>query len=90
MPQAVPTDPVSAIAIAVGQVAEASSKIGTKGRLKLERKNIEAQNEGQKRNILLEKFMPKSESKNKTTTYILIGVGVVALVGFAVYFARKK
>jgi hypothetical protein len=88
MAQAVPTDPVSAIATAVGQVASASTFLGARKRKKEEIEGAKSlQRQELKNTIIAEKL---GGSKNKTTTYILIGVGVVALVGFAVYFARKK
>lgn len=88
MPQAVPTDPVSAIALAVGQVSSASTFIGARRRKQEEIEGAKSlQREELKNTIIAQKL---GGSSNKTTTYILIGVGVVALVGFAVYFARKK
>jgi hypothetical protein len=88
MSKAIPTDPVSAIALATGQVAQASTMFGSQRRLKLEGENVKsAQREQLKNTIFAERL---SGSKDKTMTYVLIGVGVVALVGVAIYFSRKK
>jgi len=88
MPQPIPTDPVSAIALATGQVAQASTMFGAQKRLKLEAENVKsAQREQLKNTILAQKL---GGSSDKTMTYVLIGVGVVALVGVAIYFSRKK
>lgn len=81
-------DPVSLIAGAVGKVADASTMIGAQKRLKLEGENVKsAQREQLKSMVIAEKL---GGSKDKTMTYVLIGVGVVALVGVAIYFSRKK
>ena len=88
MPQAVPTDPVSAIATAVGQVASASTFIGARRRKREEIEGAKSLQREELKNTLLAQKL--GGTSNKNTTYILIGVGVVVLVGFAVYFARKK
>jgi hypothetical protein len=88
MSKAIPTDPVSAIALATGQVAQASTMFGAQRRLKLEGENVKsAQREQLKNTIFAERL---GGSKDKTMTYVLIGVGVVSLVGVAIYFSRKK
>jgi uncharacterized membrane protein len=88
MAQAVPTDPVSAIATAVGQVASASTFLGARKRKKEEIEGAKSlQRQELKNKIIAERL---GGSKDKTMTYVLIGVGVVALVGVAIYFSRKK